>query len=418
MVCCRLAGAEHRWPGLSRQSNSFTTEPNAEECTGQFETINHSSNKLDFDGVDPDVGMHLLTLYWSQQYYSGLVVYRPVFMRDMACGGPFFSKLLLNAMYFSISKTSSRLEIRQNPGDIDTSGLAYRHRFKELLSTAFDESRITTIQALLIMSSSLFTRCDERSLSWLYAGHAFNMIIDLGIHVDEPELTILSPEEGEHVEVRRRVFWGAYGMCVQFAAAGILMTTHSPVLDKIQALYQGRPPHLREPDSHVSLTFLEELEELEPFNPISYATPGTTGSFPSYGISAFKAICKLAIVMDRILTTLYAVKSLTRSPGDVYEEIKSLHRGLERWHSGLPPTLKIDYSENLRVQAPPHALSLLCVLFSSDKSITVTDRVIGRYTTPLLYCFTGHFFQTITFHLHFQIRCQHHLRSVHQLPPR
>jgi hypothetical protein len=57
-------------------------------------------------------------------------------------------------------------------------------RFMELFITAFDKSEITTIQALIIMASPLFTRCDERSLSWLYSGIAFNMIIDLGMHTD------------------------------------------------------------------------------------------------------------------------------------------------------------------------------------------------------------------------------------------
>jgi len=129
----------------------------------------------------------------------------------MACQGPYFSQLLLNAMYFTASRHSSRLEVRQSPEDIDTAGWMYLCRFKAILSAVFDVSRITTIQALLIMANSLFSRCDERSLSWLYAGSAFNMIIDLGLQVDGPGPVDISLSAAEHVEVRRRVFWGAYG---------------------------------------------------------------------------------------------------------------------------------------------------------------------------------------------------------------
>lgn len=131
-------------------------------------------------------------------------------MRDMACGGPYFSKLLLNAMYFSASKHSPRIEIRQDANDRSTAGWLYRQRFKEILTHEYDKSKITTIQGLLIMAVSLFSRCNERSASWLYAGNAFNMIIDLGLHVFPLKDLDNSSTLEEDLEVRRRVYWGAY----------------------------------------------------------------------------------------------------------------------------------------------------------------------------------------------------------------
>jgi hypothetical protein len=65
----------------------------------QLEKMNYQHGKLDFDGVDPELGMHLLDLHWNRQHHSFLLTYRPAFMRDMACGGPYFSKILLNAIY-------------------------------------------------------------------------------------------------------------------------------------------------------------------------------------------------------------------------------------------------------------------------------------------------------------------------------
>ena len=179
---------------------------------GQMEMLNLTEGRLDFDGVDPDLGQHLLDLHWNRQHHAFLITYRPAFMRDMACGGPYFSKLLLNAIYFGAAKFSSRLEVRRNANDVRTAGWRYRQRVRELLGGALDRSDVTTIQALLVMASSLFALGDERSAAWLYAGTAFRMIIDLGMHDDGSGWAKRRRLTDEDLEIRRRVFWGAFGM--------------------------------------------------------------------------------------------------------------------------------------------------------------------------------------------------------------
>lgn len=177
----------------------------------QLERINFQQGQLDFDGVEPELGMHLLDLHWNRQHHSFLLTYRPAFMRDMACGGPYFSKILLNAIYFGASKFSPRLEVRKDRDQVRTAGWKYRQRVKELLGGALDSSEITTIQALLMMAQSLFALGDERSAAWLYAGIAFRMLIDLGIHADSSALQSTRCLSDEDLEIRRRVFWGAFG---------------------------------------------------------------------------------------------------------------------------------------------------------------------------------------------------------------
>lgn len=189
-----------------RESN-----PPIDGAPGQLEDFNYRAGTLDFDGVDPELGMHLLSLHWNRQHHSFLLTYRPAFMRDMACGGPYFSKILLNAIYFGASKFSPRREVRRDPDDVRTAGWAFRERVRKLLGDALDSSDITTIQALLVMTNSLFALGDERSAAWLYAGLAFRMIIDLGMHVDAPGLGITRKFSDEDLEIRRRVFWGAFG---------------------------------------------------------------------------------------------------------------------------------------------------------------------------------------------------------------
>lgn len=185
-----------------------TYESTLGDVVGQLEELNFGQGKLDFDGVDPDLGMHLLSLHWNRQHHSFLITYRPAFMRDMACNGPYFSKLLLNAIYFGASKFSPRLEVRKDPSDVRTAGWIYRERIRELLGGSLDHSNVTTIQALLQMTNSLFALGDERGAAWLYSGLAFRMLIDLGMHVD---LTSTQRFSDEDLEIQRRVFWGAFG---------------------------------------------------------------------------------------------------------------------------------------------------------------------------------------------------------------
>ncbi|KAJ4373390.1 hypothetical protein N0V83_003685 [Neocucurbitaria cava] len=177
----------------------------------QLENVNYHLGKLDFDGVEPKLGMHLLSLHWNRQHHSFLITHRPAFMRDMASNGPYFSKLLLNAIYFSASKFSHRHELRKEVNDVRTAGWQFRERVRELLGGALDRSDITTIQALLVMTNSLFALGDERSAAWLYAGLAFRMIVDLGMHVDTPHLADNRKFSDEDIEIRRRVFWAAFG---------------------------------------------------------------------------------------------------------------------------------------------------------------------------------------------------------------
>lgn len=177
----------------------------------QLEDVNFRLGKLDFDGVEPELGMHLLSLHWNRQHHSFLITYRPAFMRDMASGGPYFSKLLLNAIYFGASKFSPRQDVRRVADDVRTAGWQFRRRVRELLGGALDRSEVTTIQALLVMTNSLFALGDERSAAWLYAGLAFRMIVDLGMHVDTVDLASARKFSDEDYEIRRRVFWAAFG---------------------------------------------------------------------------------------------------------------------------------------------------------------------------------------------------------------
>ncbi|KAH6632930.1 fungal-specific transcription factor [Boeremia exigua] len=302
----------------------------------QLEGFNLQRGTLDFDGLDPDLGMHLLNLHWNRQHHSFLVTYRPAFMRDMACAGPYFSKLLLNAIYFGASKFSPRHEeVRSVATDVRTAGWQFRNRFRQLLGDALDKSEITTIQALLVMTNSLFALGDERSAAWTYAGIAFRMIVDLGLHVDTSDIASTSSHSDQDCEVRRRVFWSAF------------------VIDKIQSLYQGRPVSIRESDALVPLKFLDTYEELEHWSPFAYNIDSYPGS-PSFSVSTFKQLCLLSIILSDIIGNIYTE---SRPNADLTTKLHSIHQTLVSWRDNLPDHLTFTPTKT-SFTPPPHVMKL------------------------------------------------------------
>lgn len=326
----------------------------------QLEDISFRTGTLDFDGVDPELGMHLLSLHWNRQHHSFLVTYRPAFMRDMACGGPYFSKLLLNAIYFGASKFSSRhAEVRRVADDVRTAGWHFRKRVRQLLGEALDRSEITTIQALLVMTNSLFALGDERSAAWTYAGIAFRMIVDLGLHVDTLDLANTQGISDEDYEIRRRVFWAAFGKSSCLSSNLSLSLNLPLVVDKIQSLYQGRPVSIKESDTLVPIKFLDTYEELEQWAPFAY-TSQPSGAYlgsPAYSVSTFKQLCLLSTILGDILSSIYTERSFNKSPEDLASKLQNMHEKLTSWRNNLPSHLVFN-AKNTPTTPPPHVLSL------------------------------------------------------------
>ncbi|KAK5999891.1 hypothetical protein QM012_004979 [Aureobasidium pullulans] len=339
----------------SRQSRSYLTKERemwmpkilvaAAAEQRQLESINFRAGKLDFDGVDPELGMHLLNLHWNRQHHSFLITYRPAFMRDMACNGPYFSKILLNAIFYGASKFSPRLDLRKDPNDVRTAGWQFRNRVRDLLGQALDHSEITTIQALLQMSNSLFALGDEQSAAWVYAGTAFRMLVDVGLHVDAAMMPNMQRFSEEDLEIRRRVYWSAY------------------VVDKMQSLYQGRPASLRAIDGQVPIKFMDTYEELEQWHPFAYASGPSYPGSPSYSVSTFQQLCKLCMILQQILDRTYCEREQKRNTQDLVQDLEDIEKQLRQWMTELPEHLRIDTTGDSGAQQlpPPHVFSLQCM---------------------------------------------------------
>ncbi|PNP73706.1 hypothetical protein FNYG_12896 [Fusarium nygamai] len=313
----------------------------------QLEKVNLRAGKLDFGDTSPKVGMDLLSKFWNRQHYMGSIVYRPAFMRDMACNGPYYSNLLLTAMLFAGSMHTVDAAALRSTGKLNSVGRPYRIKFEQALhacgSQVLFKSDVTTIQALLVVSDALFSWCNERSLSWHYLGIAISMIIDLGLHIDGPARRSSKKLSAEDTEVERRVFWATF------------------ISDKVQSIYQGRPTRLREHDNRVPIAFLDEYEELEDFHTRTYSAQPCQLDCPTYSVSTFEQLCKLSIIMDRILCALYAERSATKNADQIWQTAQSLNRDLKSWKNGLPECLRVDLNDPTSSNILPHNLSLLAL---------------------------------------------------------
>lgn len=130
-------------------------------------------------------------------------------------------------------------------------------------------------------------------------------------------------------------------------------------MDKVQSIYQGRPARLREADQNVPIEFLDDFGELEQFHTITYAEVPQQLNRLAYSVSSFQQLCKLSVIMDRILMTLYSEQTCFREPVELLSATEFLHSSLTEWLDNLPGHLVINLSGRSSNNLLPHTLSLL-----------------------------------------------------------
>lgn len=292
-------------------------------------------SRVDLDGVPIELAMHLLDLHWSRQHHTFLLTYRPVIMRDLIQNGPFSSRFLLNAIFACSCKFSQRLEVRDNPDDPNSAGGRFFRRCNDLLlgDSLLLSPSIPTVVGLLLLGSTLNAQ-GNTSKAWLYTGYALRMVYDLGLHLDRKA----TQETAEDIELRRRVFWGAF------------------ICDKMQSLYLGRPVAIQLRDAHVSHSLMDTMEERELWTP--YVDPTFPGGMnalsfvpptPMHSVSCFQQLCLLSKIMTRIINKCYVIGA---TPAAARASLQSIDDSLMKWNAELPSELRFD-PEQLAGTRPP-----------------------------------------------------------------
>ncbi|KAJ5526407.1 nitrogen assimilation transcription factor NirA [Penicillium frequentans] len=275
-------------------------------------------------GLPSDLAIHLLDLHWNRQHHTFLLTYRPAFMRDLVQGGSYCSDFLVNAVFACSSKFSERLEVRSDPSRPETAGKLFFDRCDQLLAeqSLLTHSSIPTVAGLLMLGSTFNAR-GQISKGWLYTGYALRMVYDLGLHLDCKEVA----GSAEDVEIRRRLFWGAF------------------ICDKLQSLYFGRPFTLQLRDAHVSRDFMDTFEENELWTPyMDPKVPSNDLVNPSsptriYSVSVFQHLCSLSKIMTTIIDRFYVVGAT----GEVARKhLDMIDQRLTTWYRKLPANLHFE----------------------------------------------------------------------------
>lgn len=344
---------------------------------------NPSMNQnLDFDGVDPELALHMIDTHFNRQHYTFMISYRPAIMDSLANGGRYCNKILLNAIYLSSSVYSDRVELRSNPSDPYSAGEQFYRRLRSLFPEHIDTPSIPTAVGLLL-SGAILVSTGKISAGWVHSGIAYRMIIDLGCHLTiesrranlTGETALLTDIE---LEIRKRLYWGAF------------------LTDATQSLYFGRPPSLRPSQARVSQLLLDTYEELEAWHryvdPRSPSPARPLGPYvprPAYAVSTFNAMVRLMEISSRIIRAFYSMQSLQRSRGHIRELKGAMDVELERWFTSLPSHLKFNPDKDPTF--PPHQLTLLYVYLPPLQWLTYILIVsTGQRTTPSRFSSGAH----------------------------
>ncbi|KAK9318917.1 fungal-specific transcription factor domain-containing protein [Lipomyces orientalis] len=281
--------------------------------------------------IPKDVISKLLQLHWSWIAPLFMWVYRPAFMRDMITGGQYYSQFLL----LVLCAHSSRF----HGGSV---GEVLISRARLLLGNEIQKpSSIPTVQALLQLSARDLA-FGSISQAWLYSGMAFRMVSDLGLHHSSGKIVYLGHLSAEDLEIRRRLFWSCY------------------FWDKAISLYLGRMPALTELPCDSDPVLFDDSTAQELWAPY-YGDSGSTvtvstETYPavkSHMVSCFANSCKLAVIINQIITQLYSRRALSVTNC----ALRRVRDQLDDWRANSPQYLRYDPDNLPEICGPPHILA-------------------------------------------------------------
>jgi hypothetical protein len=219
-------------------------------------------------------------------------------------------------------------------------------------------SSIPTIQALL-QQSGREAMFGNSSQAWTFAGIAFRMAFDIGLHLPSDKLQVyVKSLTIEDIEIRKRLFWSCY------------------TWDKILSLYLGRMPGFTPVVDDVPLSFLDDYSDNELWAPYYGETPGADANHSTnyppcsgYVVSCFRQLCRLCIILNDLLHNIYsgeAAASRELEEEDPSGEVKAMNeapfvrisRDLRDWLISLPPHLRINPDQMPQLAPPAHIMSL------------------------------------------------------------
>ncbi|KAM0328902.1 hypothetical protein ACHAPQ_007038 [Fusarium lateritium] len=201
--------------------------------------------------VDEQLINHLITLYFTWQNPSLRVVDQEAFQtaRNEFLLSPredgLYCEFLVNSMC-AVGASFERCKHLELPSPLSD---FFANRAKSLLDSELEKPRLSTVQALAILSTHEggATR-DTRG--WLYSGMAMRLAFDLGLHIDPTPYVASGRMSDIEARVRKVTFWGTFAT------------------DRMWGFYLGRPFH-----NTLENVTLKRPSEDSITHPIAFWTP-------------------------------------------------------------------------------------------------------------------------------------------------
>lgn len=330
--------------------------------------------------IPKELSLELLKYHWCWIHPLFLFVYRPAFTRGMAMidynsqdgrDPPYFSDTLLKVIHAHCARFLNH-DVYQQHYQTTANGqspVTQTFSAQDFMQKMTDEARyglgmdmlqpssIPTIQALLQQSARevVFGRSSQ---AWTFAGIAFRMALDMGIHLPSDRLQSfvksLTPED---IEIRKRLFWSCY------------------TWDKILSLYLGRMPGFTHPATDdIPMTFMDDYSDSDLWAPYYGETPKPDHAqapnyppCPGYVVSCFQQNCRLCVILNDLMQNIYSPEAAARRDDEENsaeakaaneEPFIRISRDLREWYIALPPHLRINPDQMPTLAPPVHIMSL------------------------------------------------------------
>ncbi|KAF9584619.1 hypothetical protein BGW38_005828 [Lunasporangiospora selenospora] len=274
----------------------------------------------------------LLGLFFRYMYPFAPMFIRKTFMEQHRTTRPDLSQILiLNAIFCNACWYSDDPVVKQD-------STKYFNRAKIILDETYHVSRISTIQALLLMSHHQYAM-GNYSGGWLYTGMATRIATDIGLHRQDIQV-----DEPEQSEIRKRVWWALY------------------MSDRVGGGILGRPLTLRDKDHNVQMPDYDWIQHVVGEDEVEYP-------FEPERIISCRLLwsVKLFQQMGSVLDAMHCIEAETN--GTFLAEISrtqlpQLHNSLTSWFLSLPNELMYTpYTMSPNSNHPPSPPTALMHMF-------------------------------------------------------
>ncbi|KAG0208133.1 hypothetical protein BGX33_006460 [Mortierella sp. NVP41] len=274
---------------------------------------------------------NLLSLYFRFMYPFAPVFIRKNFMERHQQRPDLSHILILNAIFCNACWYSDDPLVRQD-------STKYFNRAKIILDETYHVSRISTIQALLLMSHHQYA-VGNYSGGWLYTGMATRIAHDIGLH--RQDFQVNEPLEAE---IRRRVWWAVY------------------IADRLGAGIIGRTMYIREKEYNVDMPSDDWISTVGGDDTVEYP-------FEPERIVSIRLLwaVKLFMQMGNVLNTMHCIEAEINGAylADISRtQLPQLHNSLTSWFLSLPNELMYTpYTMSPNSNHPPSPPTALMHMF-------------------------------------------------------